>query len=420
MALIVAREPSLFLEPRFWAEEGTYFQHALYHGWFDALVHVSVAPHVPYWHPIPHLSAIAAAHWVPLEYAPAVTSGAWCAVVLALALVVLYGRAELLASPWRRAAGLIAPLIAVANSETWVSSHQAHYYCDIALLLLMLEADKVEGRRRVLSLSAFAVFAVLSPTNWLLVPAAAIVAYRASPRARTYLYVLLAAVILHVGMSMLLFPKSTRPPPELAAVPHLFLVKLVLWPTVGHRVAQAYADFAIAASNATYYGLSFLLGLSVIALYAGAWLASRRDRTTLVLLATHATTAGAAFLLGLQVGKSLLPVFHGGRYAFFPNALVFLFLIHQLDATRATTRAPRQGVFAAVFAAALAGAVVQFRFPEAVRNWAKGPAWREEVATFRENPAYDQLQIAPAGWAVSIPVGVGAPTDNGNVELEKH
>jgi hypothetical protein len=100
-----------------------------------------------------------------------------------------------------------------------------------------------------------------------------------------------------------------------------------------------------------------------------------------------------------------LPVFDGGRYAWLPNALLLFLLIHRLDATATPTRAPRQGIFAAAFAAATAAGVVQFRYPETLRNWARAPLWQEEVKMFRANPTYDQLRIAPTGWVVVIPRG---------------
>jgi hypothetical protein len=403
-ALVVWREPDLFFAPRFWAEEGTnYFRHALEHPWTRALFDLSAVPYNPYWHPIPHLSTIAAANWGSLESAPAFTTAAWCLVVLALALVVLYGRAELLNGAWRRAVGLLAPLLAVANSENWVSTLGAHFFCDIALLLLVLEAEKVEGKRRILSLAAFGVLALISPTSWLLVPAALFLAYRNLRAHRAYVVALGVMVAFHVILSVFGFPVHPREPPELAAAPHLWIVKLLLWPLAGHRIADAYADFAVHATSGLYLGLSVGLGVLTIALYLGTWIASRRDTTTAVLLLTHAAAAAGALLLGLHVGKTLLPVFHGGRYAWLPNALLLLLLIHQLDSTNPPTRAPSQGVFAALFAAAVAAGVVQFRYPEPVRAWARAPSWQEEVKMFRDNPAYDRLRIAPSGWVVVLP-----------------
>ncbi len=405
-ALIVLRDPALFLAPRFWAEEGTnYFRNALAEPWQNALFDLSAVPYNPYWHPIPHLSTIAAANWASLESAPAFTTAAWCAVVLALALVVLYGRAELVTGPWRRLVGLGVPLLAVANSENWVSTLGAHFFCDVALLLLLLEADKVEGTRRGLSVAAFTVLALISPTSWLVVPAALFLGYHAFKPHRPYLIALGAVVALHVALSFFGFPARPREPPELSAAPHLWFVKLLLWPLTGHRIADSYAEFALHANSGLYHALSVGLGALAIALYGCAWFLSRRDRTTAVLLITHAAAAGGALLLGLHIGRNLLPVFHGGRYAWLPNALLLFLLIHQLDATAALTRAPRQGVFAAVFAAAMAAGVVQFRYPEAVRAWAKAPPWREEVRMFRENPTYDQLRIAPSGWVVVVPAG---------------
>jgi hypothetical protein len=404
LALVWLRNPALFAEPRFWAEEGThYYHHALAHGWSEALFSLSAAPHNPYWHPVPHLATIAAAHWISLDSAPAFTSAVWCGVVLALALVTLYGRADLIQGGFRRAFALSVPLLAVANSENWMNTLGAHFFADIALLFLLLEAKRVAGVRRWFSVAAFTLFASISPSSWLLVPAAAVASYRALRVHRPYLISLGCVVGGHIALALFGFPGSVRSPPELDAVPHLFASKLVLWPLTGPRIADAYAQFALHLGEAAYQVGAIALGIAIVGVYAGTWAASHRDRTTLALLMTHLASAAGAFLLGLHVTRDLLPLFHGGRYAWLPNALLLLALAHQVLPLPEQTRAARRGVFIVVLLAAVTVAVLEFRYPKLVREWMRAPSWREEVEAFRADPSYRQLRIAPAGWVVVLP-----------------
>jgi hypothetical protein len=403
-AFVLLRDPALFAAPQFWAEEGThYFHHAFVHSWHQALFDLSAAPHNPYWHPIPHLATIAAANWMPLESAPAFTSAVWCGVVLVLALVTLYGRAELIRGAWRRAFALSVPLLAVANSENWMNTLGAHFYCDIALLFLLLEARSVAGIRRWCSVAAFTLLALISPSSWILVPAAVVASYGALRSHRPYLISLACAVAMHVALAWFGFPERVRNLPELDAVPHLFASKLVLWPLTGPNIAGAYAEVALHLGDATYRVSAIGLGIAIVGAYAGTWGASLRDRTTLALLVTHLASAAGAFLLGLHVTRDLLPLFHGGRYAWLPNALLLLVVAHQLLPPPVGTRVARQGVFVVLLLAAVTVAVLEFRYPRAVREWMRAPSWREEVEAFRADPSYRRLRIAPAGWVVVIP-----------------
>lgn len=400
-ALVFLRDPSLFEAPRFWAEEGTnYFGSAVARSGLDGLLNIQAAPHNPYPHWIPQLATVAAAHWVPLELAPWVTTFAWAVVLLAYELAALFGRAELLHAPWRRALAVALPLLAVSDSENWANTLGAHFYCDLALVLLLLEAGAVAGRRRAAGIAAFAVLSVLSPTSWFLVPAAALLARKDWKTYRPYVGVLAGAAALEATVSFACFPSRARTPPDLVYAPHIVVSKLVLWPIAGWRTATDYSDWVLrlpedaVPSSALAVFVALFLSVAVLLRFI------RRDATTLVLIATYSAAVAAYLLLGIGVGRAHIPLFNGGRYAWYPNALFLMILAHQVDFER---RSVSQAIVAVVFAVALVTGVKEFRYPRPVVEFSLAPSWRDEVRHHREDRDYNLLRIAPPGWVVPVP-----------------
>lgn len=399
------REPSLFLEPRFWAEEGThYFGSALSHGIVDGILNVTAAPHNSYFHPIPTLSTVAAAHFLPLESAPCATTIAWILVVAALELVVSFGRAALLDPPAVRFLVALSPLLAVGYTESWVNSGGAHFYCDLALVLLFLESPRVAGVRRYAGLTAFGLFSFLSPTAFVAAPAVVGMTLARWRRQWPYAVVLLAFVALQAAVHVTFFESASRTLEDPAALPHLLLTKFFIWPFLGEQAKYGYGSWA-RDLDAGAFVLTAIGATALVVLLAGAFvLAARRDETTAVLLVTWVSAAGAYLLLGLSVGRDqLIAAYNGGRYAFLPDMLLFALVAHQLARVDAERHRLRRLVFAALLGAMLIVGVLEF-FPSrlsAVKL--RGYPWREEVALHRADPTYDHLRISPPGWVVVVP-----------------
>jgi hypothetical protein len=403
-ALAYSRDPSLFDSPRFWAEEGSnYFGSAVARSFLEGLLNVQAAPHNPYLHPIPHLATVVAANWVPLEFAPAVTTYAWALVFVLFELVALFGQAELLRAPWRRALAVALPLLAVSDSENWANTLGAHFYCDLALVLLLLEARAVAGRRRMVGIAAFALFAVLSPSSWFLLPAASLLVWRDSKTYRPYVGVLAGSAALEVVVSFSCFPANARTPPDLIYAPHIVASKLLLWPIGGWRIATKYSDWVQGIDRGALNFSAVAVSVVMLVVGGGFLRFARRDATTFVLLSTYVTAVAAYLLLGIGVGRPHLPLFNAGRYAWLPNALLMLILANQLEFHDVARRSALEPLVAVVLAAMLVVGVSEFRYPRPVVTFARAPSWRDEVRHHRQDPDYNLLRIAPSGWVVVIP-----------------
>jgi hypothetical protein len=403
-AAVYARDPAVFHAPRFWAEEGShYFRNAMTTDWVRGLVQPTAPEHAPYVHPLPQLATWAAAHFVPLAQAPLVTTAAWVTVVLALVAVGLYGRAELLHGPHRRLLVLAAPLLAISNCENWANTLGAHLWADFAILLLALEAEHVTGKRRSVGLAGFTALALLSPSSWMMLPAVVVLcAHRWRPH-RAYLVGLASAVALHLALIVVALPTRARNPASISEAAHLIVSKLVIWPLAGPELADGYAKLALALAPVDFQLLGYALAVALVGLLIAFGRMSRRDPTTSALLWTYLAATASFVLLGLHVGRDLLPLFHGARYTWLPNALLILLLGHQLDAQQLRARKPSQLVLAAALAASLVVGVSQYRYPLAIRSWSRAPDWRAEVERYEQLTDQTSLGIAPSGWKIELP-----------------
>src|SRR6185436_11166793 len=126
--------------------------------------------------------------------------------------------------------------------------------------------------RRRFGIGLFALLAFVSPTTIVVAPAIFTTAARTGRRARPYVVALLSAVCFQVVVHFAAFSGHARPPPDLAAAPHVFLSKFVVWPLFGHEAADAYGAW-VRFLSPFWFGLTAVL--VVIAAVAAARFAAR-------------------------------------------------------------------------------------------------------------------------------------------------
>jgi len=144
-ALIVLRDPTIFTEPRFWAEEATvYFRTAYLNSFWDALI----APHQGYYSLWANLAGILAT--LPaLEYAPAVTTGMACALLLLILAAIFTSEAPELDSPLKKAIAGLATLVVGATGEIWLVSINSQHYFPLLIFLILIDSKCNLVKRRI-------------------------------------------------------------------------------------------------------------------------------------------------------------------------------------------------------------------------------------------------------------------------------
>ena len=145
LILIVARDPSLFTDPRLRAEEGALFYSRAHHGvglwdrtWLD----------VGYADAIPVLAAWTSAHVLPLESVPyGMLAFALASLLLPLALLA-GSRAPLFADRPRTWLAALTVLAIAANEETWLSTLGSKFHWALVPIILGLEAARDQSSAR--------------------------------------------------------------------------------------------------------------------------------------------------------------------------------------------------------------------------------------------------------------------------------
>lgn len=139
MFLIYYRSPSLFIEPRFWAEEGQgYFTYAFSHSIFGSLI----APHYGYFGFIPNLGGILAT-FAPLELAPLVTTCLAALIQLLVSSYVIFCDSPYWDSyPKKLAIACFIQLL--CPFECWLTTVSSQYFLSILAFFILMENDTVQ------------------------------------------------------------------------------------------------------------------------------------------------------------------------------------------------------------------------------------------------------------------------------------
>lgn len=134
-SLIVLRDPQLFSEPRFWAEEATVFYQTAY---FVPTWEAFLAPHQGYLSLWANIAGILA-NIPPIEYAPSITTGMALIVILTIISAIIVSESEALNSILKKAIAGIAVLVVGATGEIWLTSINSQYYFVLLSFLILID-----------------------------------------------------------------------------------------------------------------------------------------------------------------------------------------------------------------------------------------------------------------------------------------
>jgi len=135
-ALFFLRYPSIFTEPRFYAEEGTvYFKFALEHTWLETLT----TSHMGYYSLFNVVSSLAAVSLVSMENAPAVTTFLSALVQLAPFIIIFFGTSKLWQSAGSKLVVSLIVLFVGHSAEMWMNTLNSQFHLSLITFLLLFE-----------------------------------------------------------------------------------------------------------------------------------------------------------------------------------------------------------------------------------------------------------------------------------------
>jgi hypothetical protein len=400
--IIIFREPSLIILPRFWAEEGSWwFSYAFSHSWIDALF----STYSEYYNFYKSFSTLLAAHIVPTEHAPLVTTIAAFFVQIIPILIVSWDDSMLWNSFFKKAVWAAIILFAPKSNEIWLTTSGSQYYMVlISILILLRDTSPQQG-----SASRF-FYAILILTSGfsgvlscLLTPLFFYKGWKTKSR-EVYLYatILLACGLIQLYVTLPIRNLHRMSHPDLPAAALIIWTRSFLAP-FSLTLADHFERLVLSLYNKSLYSfVGYALLLSEIAIL---W-----KLKNIIGAKKGIFLAGGFFLMsffsvffaiGGQLGFALLNHRVGNRYFYVPNVFLLAMLFSSIDFKAEGLKTRAVSVLAAIFLgiALLNGGFLFFTEPLKKPNW---PVWHDQITIWEQDPTY-QPEIWPTGWRVRLP-----------------
>lgn len=405
--VILSREPLFFLEPRFWAEEGTrYYAYAYHYSqgplWYKGILNVQRG----YFSLWPNMASTVAANLVPVERAPLVTTLMAFLIQLIPLGLIAWSASEFWASPGQKAAGMLICLLTPLSGEIWLNTINSQFYLALVTILVLIEPAENGWRRKW----AYRVLLALAGSTGLvcviLMPVYAFLAWLAKERERVIQAVILGVcAALQVGLlaGSSVSDSSVR---MRLTDGRLYLLPFSLWTQsiglvlggrgwmakLASRIVSVYEEGSIAL-------VAMWIALTIVAVLLFRWLSLRLPlHERVILLGSYGLVLGLSHIGSLAENKiALLIPGTGARYYWVPN-VVFGFLLIA-NVSRGTDGKFRSWLCAMMLAIMLVLGGIGYRATlMANRGW---PQWRSEIELWRADPAH-AIEVWPPGWKVIL------------------
>jgi len=148
--LILLRDPALFTQPRFWAEEAViYFRTA----WLQPTWVAMVEPHQGYFSLFANLAGVIATG-VPIEHAPAVTTLLAAMAQLAIVGAIVIADAPGLRTWAQKAWATVATLVVGATGEIWLTTINTQHWLPLLIFVILIDDKTSPAKCRLWYLAA--------------------------------------------------------------------------------------------------------------------------------------------------------------------------------------------------------------------------------------------------------------------------
>lgn len=403
LAATFMRAPSILLEPRFWAEEGTlYFRNAFNHSFWEGLFFVPKRT-AGYFALSANLPTTLAAYAVPLRYAPAVTTYFSLIVQLIPFAIILWGKSFVWEARLQKILACAVLLFAAtASGEAWLNTINLQVYCGIISLILLAEDLSEAAGKKLALYGVIQAFCALSGVySTFLFFAFAIKLYQ-YPSKGSWMQaaisfccaVIQIAVFISLQLNQQISSKKfSENFPWADVIPNSFYFHFAL-PILGQEHATTVSSF-LGFTPSKVHLLSKPEQLTVILCCAAIML-------SLVILL--AVLKRAPLRIPLLVGfltvtllttTSAVAATPGGRYAVFPGAFMLLLLLAEAPGRFISFR---NSAFLGLVAVALWQGSRYFYHKKSYWDCHEAcPHWSDEVAKWEQDASY-----LPQVWPIHI------------------
>ncbi len=382
--LMIYRAPYLFMNPRFWAEEGVYYFTTSFHNsWYRAII----SSHQGYYSLFPNFMTLIAAKWVCLEYAPLITTiGAFLAQLLSY-IVVLYRLDDDILRPAQKILLCIVIMFVAHTGEIWLNTITTQFHFAVVSFFILLANHKQISRGWIIFDRIFLLTAGLTGTiSCFLLPVFIIRWLYDKGKDVLMLIIILCFTsivqFLYIFTSHHLGARLSYPGlnPLLTTWMHQFLI----WPIFGWRSGQVFNKHSINL-------IAFIILVVIFAITARSKYYRRRSVLTII----------SFFLVSMLSLLGSIRMSGGWRYAYAPAVILLsLFVMNIYDKSKIVS-------FVSLLMVLLSVILWVPYYRASLKPWVvpNGPVWVEEVQIWRKDPSYP-LKIYPqwegAKWSLIL------------------
>lgn len=334
--VIYLRLPSLFIEPRFWAEEGAvYFSYAFSHPWYESLL----ACHQGYYSLFSNFATTLAANFVSLKYAPFVTTYFAFIIQMIPLGIILWGKSSLWNTLVKKIIVILIIFFAPLSGEVWLNTINSQFYFSLITFLILMD-DETENKIINWCYRILLIFSGLTgPVSSFLAPIFIFKAWdkkKKEPIAQAGILLLCIIVqILAVMLSIKSNPEiSTRRfnninPPNILSI---MFTRTIALPLFGHSIANFFAKvfykihlFGYMEFNVLGVILFFLLAMFFRFIYR-----SVEPKRQMMILGSYFLITVLSIISSTGNKGVFFDIETCQRYIYVPNILMMLFIFSNI------------------------------------------------------------------------------------------
>lgn len=416
VGVIVFRQPTLFIEPRLWAEEGgRFFSYAFSHSWLQSLLQTQ-GGYYTLW---PNIAATIAANCVPLSHAPLVTTVAAFIVQIIPIAIILWSNSPLwetenIYSHFIKKTVAISIIILVPSSdEAWLNTICSQFYFSLISLFILTENENLTRLKNWLYRFLLLISGLTGVLSCLLTPLFFIKWFMKREKESLIRFSILATCLAIQMVVAIKFPHTNAVANKSRFVP----LDYSLFASIAftHTISPIFLGFdntllisnmlsSVRSSLSIFRYLGNVLLLLEIFFFCFLLSATRYREYVYYLLGSYLfifLTSAA-----LSVGDKFDQVYQmaNTRYYFIPTAIVMLLLLFNIHFKK-----DLPSILRSSFITLLLGISLFFSFQEFHQsnsyfsniNEYKSINWKHEISQWEKDNNYT-INIWPTGWKMNL------------------
>ena len=358
--LILFRETGLFLQPRFWAEEGQLFYSlSMHHSFWEVLKMVPVG--------YPTLfNAITGSLQVKLcsyESAPALSTAFGFLIQLIPVIIVLFTKCEYWNSPAKKII-FVQAIVLFTPPELWLNTTNSHFIFGLSTFLILLIDPQHLTRFARLAFNFIIILSVLSgPESMLLFPFYFwSYSINKNPQRLTQVIIITFCSLIQgsVLIHSLLFSNNYQ---RLSAN------------NVNDVLNAFFADNFSLNTGRSYIGMIMLAILVLILFYSK----NRSGQTVLI---------GSFLIVAIFSTLGSLEMKGAPRYSYFPSCILFLLILQFASEYKYSNLFSVNSLAMLIIIASLGISLAMYKYRMHYVYNSELPVWKNEIIKFRKDSTY--------------------------------